>query len=279
MTEMLEKIGFVGIGNMGFPIAETILEGGYSVIATDVRPDTMERFSDIGGEIADTPADVARDCASVHVVVVDDEQVREVAYGDSGLFSEWRDLQEERVMILHGTYLPETVVELAGDAPDGVTVLDAPVSGTAFRAEKGDLTVMVGGEKSVADRYEPIFDLISREWYHLGDLGSGLVAKLANNVCHHIATAGTLEALKLGETYGIPKHDLIEIMRQSSGDNFFLQNIDFLLEEHPELPRNTKKNVYQAMHVGKDIDVALPFSGVTSQLLPEMLKEVRGETE
>lgn len=275
------RIGFIGLGDMGFPISQCVREAGFPVGAVDVRDEVLDEFEAAGGTAYDSPAAVARASRGVHVVVVSDDQAEAVVYGEDGVFAGFSD-SDGGILVVHSTLRPETVEDFAADAPDGVAVVDAAMSGGSERAEIGDLAIMVGGDDDVVDYYRPVLEPIAREVFHLGRTGAGLAAKLANNLAYHVTMAGTLEAIELGEAYGVAEEDLLAVFEQATGDSYFVRNYDFFtrgyLETHPAGPyamaRNSKKNLTQALDLGEDVGTALPMAGLTSQLLPETYEEI-----
>ena len=128
-----EPIGFIGLGDMGFPISQCIREAGFPVGAFDVREEALEAFEDAGGTAHDSPAAVARASLGVHIVVVSDDQAEDVVYGDDGVFAGFED-SGGGVLVVHSTLRPETVETFAEDAPEGVAVIDAAMSGGSERA-------------------------------------------------------------------------------------------------------------------------------------------------
>jgi 3-hydroxyisobutyrate dehydrogenase len=275
------RIGFIGLGDMGFPLSQCIREAGFPVSAFDVREDVLEEFEAAGGTAHESPAAVAAASRGVHVVVVSDDQAEDVVYGDDGIFAGFA-ASDGGILVVHSTLRPETVEAFAADAPDGVAVVDAAMSGGSERAEIGDLAIMVGGDDDVVEYYRPVLEPIAREVFNLGRTGAGLAAKLANNLAYHVTMAGTLEAIELGEAYGVDEDDLLSVFEQATGDSYFVRNYDFFtrgyLETHPAGPyamaRNSKKNLNQAMDLGDDVGTALPMAGLTSQLLPETYEEI-----
>lgn len=271
-------IGFVGVGQMGLPMAQNVLDAGFPVVAYDVREPAVAAVEDHGGTGAMTPAAVAEQSLGVHVMVVDDDQVDDVTRGDEGLFEGFRRRDGAGVVVVHSTVRPETVTELANDTPEDVTVIDVAVSGGEPRAESGDLTLMAGGDAAVVDAYRPVLDAFGRDIHHLGPVGAGLATKLANNLIFHACEAATMEAIDLGTEYGVDRDQLIEVFTESTGDNYFLRNVEYFtgeyIETHPSgvygPARNARKNLYQALHLGGSLDVELPVTGLVSQRVPRL---------
>lgn len=276
------RLGFIGIGNMGFPMAATLLREGYAVTAFDVREEALEEFVELGGGRAGGPAALASDSRVVHLVVETDDQAADVVYGDEGVFAGFRERDGEGLLVVHSTVLPETVVDFSENAPPGVDVVDAAISGAPERAERGDLALMIGGDGETVETLEPIFDALSRAFYHLGPVGAGLAAKFANNMILYASAAATFEALEVGTAYGIDRDDLLEVVADSTGDCYYVRNFEYLSRElwktHPSGPhagaRLSRKTLYQALELSAELDVAVPVTGLVSQEIPARYTEI-----
>lgn len=275
-------VGFVGIGDMGFGMASAVLERGFTAIATDRRDDPVQRLAEIGGETADSPAAVAEQCRSVHVVVVNDEQVESVVGGPSGLFTGFEAQARECVVAIHSTVLPETCEDLAAKAPANVSILDAPVSGGPDRAESGDLTVMAGGDESTVEFCGPVFDAMARDVFHVGGLGKGQAAKLANNTTSVSNLMTTIEGLRLGEAYGIDRETLLDIFERSAADSFMLRlHREFLESDVDDIDPDRfervamlgEKDLYHALELAQGLDVDLVGAAVASQTVPRYYRD------
>lgn len=278
-SESLERIGVIGLGNIGFPIAQTLLRAGFSVRAYDVRREPLDAFEELGGVPAESPAEVARECQSVHVIVGKEEQANEVIFGESGVLSGFEDEGGQRTIVIHSTILPEAVQSFAEESPDEVFVVDAAVSGGHSGAAKGELSVMVGGRERDVQHIEPALDAIAKKIYYLGSLGSGLVAKVTNNSILYAGASATLEALTVGEEYGIEKEKLLEIYGQSSGNNYFIQNFqNYLIRETSPLDaagraRRYREITHRYLTITRDLETSVPVAGVVSQEYPTLIRE------
>lgn len=245
-------------------------------MACDAREEAVSAVEDAGGEGAPTPVAVAERSLGVHVMVVDDDQVNDVVRGEDGVFEGFRRREGGVVVVIHSTVVPDTVAALAGDAPEGVAVLDVAVSGGKPCAETGELTLMVGGDGATLDAYRPALTPLARDVYHLGPVGAGLATKLANNLIFHGCEAATMEAIDVGTEYGVNREALLEVFEASSGDNHFLRNVDYLtgeyLTSHPAgfhgPARNARKNLSQALELAGSMEVSLPVTGLVSQRVP-----------
>ena len=208
------KVGFIGLGNQGAPIARRILDAGYPLGVWARREATLAPFADSGAVAAPSPAALAADCDMLGICVVNDDDVREVLLGQGALEA----MKPGGIIALHSTLLPESVIELDALArARGAHVLDAPVSGGARGAEAGTMTVMVGGDAEALERARPVLETFATTVAHLGPVGSGQMIKLLNNnLCYANLTMG-IYALELAERLGMDPKVAAGIIRTSSG--------------------------------------------------------------
>ncbi len=194
-------VGFIGLGSQGGPMAGRIIEAGYPTTLWARRPASLEPFAGSAATIAGSPAELAAASDLVCLCVVGDGDVEEVATGENGVLA---GLKPGGVLAIHSTVHPNTCRKLAETAArQGVSVIDAPVSGGAPAVAEGRLLVMVGGEDDVVERCRPVFASYADPIVHLGALGSGQTAKLLNNLLF-TANLGTAAAtLALGEALGV----------------------------------------------------------------------------
>ena len=206
-------VGFIGLGNMGAPIARRLLAWPGGLVVCDVRAEATEPFVAEGATAAATAAEVARSARLVSVTVLDDAQVRDVVTGPDGIL---RTAAPGTVIAIPSTISDSTAVELAGVcAAAGVHLVDAPVSGGAPGAEKGELAVMVGGPREGCDAGKPVFALGAGMPVHAGEVGSGTRMKLARNLLHFISFTATAEASRLAEAAGIDIAKLGRVVRHT----------------------------------------------------------------
>ena len=194
-------IGFIGTGNMGHPMAANLLHAGRSVTVHDLRRESAQSLLDEGAGWATTPAAVAGAAAVVFVSLPAPADVDEVVAGEEGLLA---GALPGTVIVDLSTNSPVVVRALAARAAeDGVTFLDAPVSGGVAGARKGTLAVMVGGDEQTFEACRPLFELIGQRIFYLGPSGAGSVAKLVNNLLFFHGLMGSLEALVLAGKAGV----------------------------------------------------------------------------
>lgn len=214
------RVGFIGLGSQGGPMARRIAEGGYETRLWARRPATLEPFAGTPAKIAESPAELAAASDLVCLCVVGDADIDEITGGEQGLLA---SMKPGSAIAVHSTVHPDTCRELAKKADvQGVSVIDAPVSGGGPAASEGRLLVMVGGDADVVERCRPVFETYADPVVHLGDLGSGQTTKLLNNLLFtaNLGTAAT--ALSLSSALGVSPDRLTEVISRSSGNSFAL---------------------------------------------------------
>jgi 3-hydroxyisobutyrate dehydrogenase-like beta-hydroxyacid dehydrogenase len=213
-------VGFIGLGSQGAPMAGRIVEAGFPTTLWARRAASLEPFADTTAKVAESPAELAAASDLVCLCVVGDADVEQVVTGDSGVLA---GLKPGGAIAIHSTVHPKTCHKLAERAAaQGVSVIDAPVSGGAPAVAEGRLLVMVGGEDDVVERCRPVFASYADPIVHLGPLGSGQTTKLLNNLLFtaNLGTAAT--TLALGEALGVLPERLTEVISRGSGNSFAL---------------------------------------------------------
>ena len=218
------KVGFIGLGSQGGPMARQIIEAGYPTTLWARRSETLEPFADTPAKLAESPAELAAHSDLVCLCVVGDTDIDEITCGDHGLLA---SMKPGSVIAIHSTVHPNSCRALAEKAgAQGISVIDAPVSGGGPAAAEGRLMVMVGGDADVVERCRPVFETYGDPVVHLGELGSGQTTKLLNNLLFtaNLGTAAT--ALSLAGALGVDPSRLAEVVSRSSGDSFALNALD-----------------------------------------------------
>ena len=211
------RVGFIGLGSQGGPMARRIVQAGYELTLWARRPATLEPFADTAAKTAGSPAELAAASDLVCVCVVGDDDVRDVLDGDAGVLA---GLASGGIVAIHSTIHPDTCTEIAESAAGhGVSVIDAPVSGGAPAAEEGQLLVMVGGEADAVERCRPVFATYGDPIVYLGALGSGQVAKILNNLLFTANLGAAASTLELGESLGVPRDRLSDVITHGSANS------------------------------------------------------------
>lgn len=215
----MKRVGFIGVGSIGSPMARRLHQAGYFLTVCDKNPKALESFHQLGIRITDKSGDCA-DHDFVIIMVATDAQVKEVLLGPEGLLKAVNPKRPPFLAIM-STILPKTTQQLAPFcAEKNVRLVDAPVSGLPILAEEGKLTIMVGGEAKDAEAMRQVFQAMGENIFHTGPLGSGNVTKLINNIIGITNLFLSVEAMLIGEKYGITPHKLAEILEKSSWRNF-----------------------------------------------------------
>src|SRR3990167_2302476 len=217
----MANIGFIGVGNMGGPMAINLVKAGHQVKVFDLSAELAQQVVAQGAQLAATALDAARD-VDVLISMLPSGQIVEDLYMHQ---TRLLDHINPRTLVIDcSTIAPENAINLAQakKAKDIVT-LDAPVSGGVGGAKAGTLTFIVGGDKSAFEKTEPILRNMGKNVFHAGNHGAGQMAKICNNMLLAVHMIGTAEALQLGVDNGLDPQVLSQIMLQSSGRNWSLE--------------------------------------------------------
>jgi 3-hydroxyisobutyrate dehydrogenase len=216
----MAKITFIGLGNMGGPMASNLVKAGHEVTVFDLSKNAVAALVSEGAKTADTAHEAANGAECVITMLPAGQHVEAVYLGDDGLLA---NLPAGTLVIDSSTIAPETARGVAEVArAKDIPFLDAPVSGGVGGAKAGTLTFICGGSEEAFNKAKPILDAMGKNIFHAGDHGSGQVAKICNNMLLAILMSGTSEALALGVKNGLDPAVLSEIMKQSSGGNWAL---------------------------------------------------------
>jgi 3-hydroxyisobutyrate dehydrogenase-like beta-hydroxyacid dehydrogenase len=267
------KLGYIGLGNMGAPMAKRLVEWPGGVTVFDVRAEAMTPLAEAGAGLADSVADVAA-ADIISVTVLNDVQVRDVV-GELAAHA-----KPGTVIAIHSTISPDTAVELAAQLqPQGIHIVDAPVSGGGGAAEKGELAVMVGAEREVYERIKPAFKQWASLVIHAGEPGAGTRMKLARNMLTFTSYAAACEAMRLAEAAGLNLQALGRVVRhsdaQSGGPGAIMVREDMtaLAPDHwlHDAFTHTRglgeKDLSLALAMGEAVNVDLPFAELALQNL------------
>ncbi|WP_063041717.1 NAD(P)-dependent oxidoreductase [Nocardia pseudovaccinii] len=206
-------VGFIGLGNMGAPMAKRLLEWPGGLTVCDVRAEATLPFTEAGARSAADPAQLAMHAQVICVTVMDDAQVIDVVTGPAGILN---SAAEGAVIAVHSTISDRTAENLAAVCADrGVEFVDAPVSGGAPAATQGSLAVMVGGSDAAVERIRAPFECFSNLIVHAGPAGAGTRIKLARNLLHFVAFTAATEAQRLAEAAALNISELGRVVRHS----------------------------------------------------------------
>jgi 3-hydroxyisobutyrate dehydrogenase len=215
----ITNIGWIGLGNIGTPMVKNLIKAGFNVTVYNRNPEKSAALSEaLQVNVASTPAALVETSDFIISMISDDDAVKDVYQGPNGILSAagGKDL----IAIDMSTVSPETTQELAAlCAVQGISYLDAPVSGSIKPAEEGQLVIMVGGNKAAYEQAKPIFDVLGKSSTYLGESGKGNVAKLAINLLLGIVTQGLSEAVVFAEKNDVPAADLLPLINAGALGN------------------------------------------------------------
>ena len=260
------RVGFVGTGHMGNPMARHLIRAGNELVVHDRRQEATANLIELGATWADSGGAVAAQTEVVFTSLPGPPEVDESVLGEEGI------LAGAHAGLIHvdlSSNLPGSVRRLAGiEASRGVTFLDAPVSGMVTGAEAGTLAVFVGGDAKTFEVVRPLLGAFGGNVFHVGGVGLGNIVKLSNNLMT-IATGVLLyEALALGVKAGIPAQRLYEMWNVSSSSRY-VQNVPRLLERQFENPSFAlalaAKDVGLAVEAGRELAVPMAMTAAASQ--------------
>jgi len=218
------KIAFVGLGNMGGPMALNLLKAGHTLSAFDLSAEACKKFGAEGLPIARSAAEAVADAEVVVSMLPASAHVEGLFLGSDGKPGLLENIRAGALVIDSSTIAAATSRKVAeAAAARGIAMIDAPVSGGTGGAVVGTLTVMVGGEAKDLERARPVLEKMGANIFHAGAAGAGQTAKICNNMLLGILMIGTSEALALGVANGLDPKVLSEIMRRSSGGNWALE--------------------------------------------------------
>ena len=217
----MKNVGFIGLGNMGGPMAINLIKAGFSVSVFDLMPTSVERLTTAGAQAAATAADAVQNVDVVISMLPASKHVESLYLGEAGLLSK---IAPGTLIIDSSTIAPESTRKVADAAnARGLSMIDAPVSGGVAGAQGGTLTFIVGGSDTALAQARPLLEAMGKNIFHAGDAGAGQVAKICNNMLLSVLMSGTAEALQLGVNNGLDPSVLSDIMRKSSGGNWALE--------------------------------------------------------
>ncbi|MGJ7522635.1 3-hydroxyisobutyrate dehydrogenase [Variovorax sp. LT1P1] len=215
------KIAFIGLGNMGGPMAMNLMKAGHTLSAFDLSKDACAKFAADGLPIAASAAATVKDAEVVVSMLPASAHVEGLYLGTDGLLEK---IAPGTLVIDSSTIAAATSRRVAeAGAAKGIAVIDAPVSGGTGGAIAGTLTFMVGGSEADLERARPVLEKMGANIFHAGAAGAGQTAKICNNMLLGILMIGTSEAIALGVANGLDPKVLSEIMRRSSGGNWALE--------------------------------------------------------
>lgn len=270
------RIGFIGLGRMGRPMAHNILSAGFALEVYDLSRERADELIALGAVFTQSPGAVAHDSAIVALAVVDDVQVEEVLTGTDGVFAR---AKPGTIVVIHSTVLPATIKRVAAlGRACGVHVIDAPVSGGEAGARQKALCYMVGGDVELLERCRNLFSTSASEIIHMGETGSGAAAKLIVQVATCLNMLAASEAELLAVKSGLEFAAIQRVLKNSSGQSFVLDNwLDrFKLPEDPLPVRRRRTEVFRksllpALELARQLELPLDGTKLAERLMARIM--------
>jgi L-threonate 2-dehydrogenase len=262
------RVGFVGLGAMGLPIAANLVSAGFSVSGFDRRESAVSAFVSAGGKRAATASDAAKDADVLVLMVINADQACEVLFNQGGLEA----LSDNGAVILMATCPPQAVASIAERVESkGRRFLDAPVSGGVVGAKAGTLSIMVAGRSETVSRLRPMLEAMGEKIFHVGEApGQGALAKTINQLLCGVHLAAAAEALSLAEKAGVSPAKALEIVSGSAAASWMLKDRGpRMLEDKPIVTIAVDlfvKDLGIVLAAGSEAKAALPLAAAAHQL-------------
>ena len=272
---MAERVGFVGLGIMGKPMATNLMDAGYKLTVHNRSPEKANELGEAGATVAKSPKEVAENTDIIITMLPDSPQVSEVVAGQGGVLE---GITEGSLVIDMSTISPVVTEELSEAIKEkGASMLDAPVSGGDVGAIEGTLSIMVGGEESDFHRAKPIFEAMGKTITHVGPVGAGQVTKAANQVVVALTIEAVCEALVLGSAGGVAPEKVLEVLSGGLAANKVMEvkREKFLSHKFEPGFRSElhHKDLGIALAAGREYGVVLPVTAIVDQMLLAMRKK------
>ena len=276
-----KDVGFIGLGIMGKPMARNLMEAGYSLTVYDVMGTSVEELATDGAKPASSSSEVAEQVPTVITMVPDSADSEAAILGPNG--------------VLEGVSSGSTVIDMSSIAPgssqkiaaaceaQGVSFLDAPVSGGEPKAIDGTLAIMVGGKKEVFDRYGDLLGVLGGSVVLCGDYGAGNTTKLANQIIVAANIEAVAEALVLARKAGLDPNVVYEAIRGGLAGSTVMDAKGPMMIAGDFKPgfriRLHQKDLHNALLTGKELGVPLPVTGLIQQMLGALMNDGKGDSD
>ena len=256
------RLGFIGLGVMGKPMALNLMNAGHSLMVHDILPETVQILADRGAAIASSPAQIGEKCDLIFTMLPDSPQVEEVVRGEQGILHTARP---GTILVDMSSIAPSMAVSLSEScSPKGVQMLDAPVSGGEPKAIDGTLSIMAGGEERIFREVEPLLLIMGASATLMGPIGSGNITKLANQIMVALHLAAMSEAMVFAEKAGVDAEKVFHAIKGGlAGSQVFNAKMPLILERNfrPGGPiRMHHKDLINVRDTALETDAPIPLT-------------------
>jgi 3-hydroxyisobutyrate dehydrogenase len=277
MTFMTQHTGFIGLGNIGKPMAVQLAKSEFPTVVFDINPKACEELASKGASIASSPAELASQCHYIGICVRDDADTFAVLTGDNGILS---TAKPGTIVAIHSTVKIDTIRKLANIAAEkNVTVFDAPITGGAHGAASKQLYYMCGGDEAVVRQVEKYMLTSGQKVVFAGELGSGMKLKLCNNLMTYIELMALHEGMKLAKASGL---DLDVLKEVTTGNGVLTPNMKMVFDTKRGFDEKTFaeimagfkavaiKDLSSALDLADTLDISLPGTGTCREAMKQV---------
>jgi len=285
---MKDHIAFIGVGNMGNPMADQLVKAGKEVKVYDVSPEVIQKAREANLNVVDTLDEVLKDANFVISMLPEGKHVKSLYFGEKGIIDK---ISKEALIIDCSTIDIETSLMLGKEAKSrAIKMIDAPVTGGVMGARIGKLNFLVGGEDDAVNLAKPLFDIMGQKILHAGPQGSGVGVKICNNMSLGISMIAASEALMLAKRLKMDLKKVHEIMKNASGNNWALSTYTPIPNLTDGVPSNNKyrpgfsaammtKDLKLANDAAKSVDASTPLGKAALEIFSKFCDDGDGETD
>lgn len=274
---MKKKVGFIGLGAMGNPMAKNLLEADYEMNVCDLNPEATNELLGEGANVIDLPCDVAKASEIVMTMLPDSPDVEQVYLGENGLLS---GAHTGLILVDSSTIDPETTRRISLEASNlGMSMLDAPVGGGVANAIQGNLIMLVGGDKSAVETCRDILETVGERIIHAGPIGAGESLKLANNLMTGIYDCLLAEGFSFAKRVGVDQEKLLDLLKGNLMRLFEMLS-KRILEKNFQPGFKTKfmhKDLRLGLKLGQDNSAPLPFGSLAKEMFQFAINQGLGD--
>jgi 2-hydroxy-3-oxopropionate reductase len=271
----MDRIGFIGVGIMGKPMAKNLIDADYKVIAYDIRKEGLDEIVVYGAERGTSPKNVAQNSDIIITMLPNSPDVKKAVLGENGVIE---GVREGQILIDMSSIAPLVSREVAeGLKKEKVEMLDAPVSGGQEKAEAGTLAIMVGGKKEVFEKCKPILDVLGGSVTLVGDIGAGQTTKLANQIIVAINIAAVAEALIMGKKAGVDPEKIFNAIKGGlAGSQCLVDKAPRMFEGRYDpgfRMRLHVKDLTNVLETSRELHTAMPLTSQVMEMMQVLMAE------
>jgi len=277
----MERIGFIGLGIMGKPMARNLANAGYKLVVNDIKPSQVEELAGMGATVMDNAADVAKTAKKIITMLPDGPDVEDVVLGKGGIIEA---ATPETVLVDMSSISPTVTRKIvAALEAKGARALDAPVSGGEPGAIKGELAIMVGGPEDLFDEMKPVFDILGKSAVLVGETGAGQTTKLVNQILVAIHIQAMGEAFLLATKARVDPMKVFEAIKGGlAGSNVLNAKVPLILQRNfkPGFKiRLHQKDLKNALEAAASMGLGLPLTEAVQEMIGSLVAGGKGDDD